>query len=59
MAAELQDALGEHVTPRMIPGDAGVFEVKLEGALIFSKKMRHRFPDPGEIVEIVKTRLAP
>lgn len=58
MAAELE-AFGEHVTPRMIPGDRGVFDVKVDGELVFSKKMRHRFPDPGEIVEIVKRRMAP
>lgn len=56
MVAELE-AFGEHVKPRMIPGGRGVFDVKVEGELVFSKKMRHRFPDPGEIVEIVKRRM--
>jgi len=31
-----------------------VFEVELDGRLIFSKKELDRFPDEGEIVALVK-----
>lgn len=56
MAAELSEAMT--LTPRMIPGGRGVFDVRVDGELVFSKKMRNRFPEPGEIVEIVNARRA-
>lgn len=40
--------------PRLIKGKGGVFEVVLDGALIFSKKKLGRFPEEGEVPELVR-----
>jgi selT/selW/selH-like putative selenoprotein len=31
-------------------GSGGVFEVVVDGALVFSKKQEQRFPEPGELI---------
>jgi selenoprotein W-related protein len=37
------------VKPQLIKGTGGVFEVKVDDELVFSKKKTGRFPDPGEV----------
>ena len=44
---EYADALPGGVT--LEPSSGGVFEVFLNGNLIFSKKQEGRFPEPGEV----------
>jgi selenoprotein W-related protein len=39
----------------LIPSTGGVFEVAVDGRLIFSKKELKRFPEEGEIVELLST----
>jgi len=39
------------VQPEMIEGSGGVFEVKADGKLIFSKKQTGRFPEHQEIFD--------
>ena len=34
----------------LVKGSGGVFEVVLDGRLIFSKKQLGRFPNPGEVL---------
>ena len=48
MAAAIQDARG--IEPELIRGDNGVFDVVVDGTLIFSKHDTGRFPEPEEIV---------
>ncbi|MEK6672122.1 MAG: Rdx family protein [Nitrospirota bacterium] len=36
--------------------DMGALEVKVDGELIFSKKKLDRFPDPSEIIAVIKER---
>ncbi len=38
----------------MIQSGGGVFEVSVNDSLIFSKKSLNRFPEDGEIMELVK-----
>lgn len=47
MAAEIQKKFGTE--PELIKGRGGVFEVTVEGQLLFSKKQLGRFPEPGEV----------
>ena len=42
----------------MIPSDGGVFEVVLGDELIFSKKALGRHAEDGEVVELVRRKLA-
>lgn len=39
---------------RLIQGKDGVFEVEVEGKLVFSKRQAGRFPNPGEVAETIK-----
>jgi selenoprotein W-related protein len=55
LAAELKEVFpGCEV--RLIPSSGGVFEVKLDGELIFSKKALRRHAEPGEVVRLVRDR---
>jgi len=38
----------------MIPSGGGVFEVRVDGDLVFSKKALRRHAEPGEVVGLVK-----
>jgi len=39
------------VEPRLIKGDNGIFDVKRDGRLIYSKHKTHRFPEAEEVLE--------
>jgi len=38
----------------MMPSSGGVFEVTVEGKLVFSKKALNRHAEPGEILELIR-----
>ena len=46
MAAELREGLGV--------GSGGVFDVTVDGKLVYSKHQTGRFPNPGEVLELIK-----
>ena len=37
----------------MMPSSGGVFEVTVDGKLVFSKKALNRHGQPGEILELI------
>jgi len=37
---------------RVITGSKGVFDVTVDGAMLFSKHAEHRFPDDGEVLRL-------
>jgi len=41
---------------RLIKGKDGVFEVEVDGKPVFSKRQIGRFPDPGEVVSLIKAQ---
>jgi len=41
----------------LIPSINGVFEVSVDGALVFSKTRLGRYPQPGELARIVRDRI--
>jgi selT/selW/selH-like putative selenoprotein len=47
----LKDALSVETT--LTEGGNGVFEVMVDGNLVFSKKATNRFPDAGEVVRLI------
>jgi selenoprotein W-related protein len=49
LVAELKAKFGDTFTAELIEGDAGVFEIEVEGNLLFSKKQTGRFPQYQEI----------
>ena len=40
-------------------GSHGVFEISLDGEVVFSKKASGRFPKPGEVAGLVEKKLGP
>ena len=40
-------------TVQLIPAGAGVFEVVVDGTLVFSKKALRRHAEPGEVVAAI------
>jgi selenoprotein W-related protein len=40
----------------LVAGGGGIFDVKLDGELIFSKAASERFPEPGEIAALIAQR---
>jgi selenoprotein W-related protein len=55
LAAELKNAWPE-TEVRLIPSSGGVFEVKADDELIFSKKALRRHAEPGEVVGLIRAR---
>ena len=43
----------------LVPGTGGVFEVRVDGETIWSRKERGRFPELKELKQLVRDRVAP
>jgi selenoprotein W-related protein len=60
MAQELlttfESELGEVA---LVPGTGGIFQVRLDGELIFSRKEAGRFPESKELKQLIRDRIAP
>jgi selenoprotein W-related protein len=60
MAQELlvtfESELGEVA---LVPGTGGIFTVKLDAELIFSRKEAGRFPESKELKQLIRDRIAP
>lgn len=44
---------------RLVTGDKGVFDVRVDGDLVFSKHAAGRHAEPGEILEIFRGIVGP
>jgi selenoprotein W-related protein len=53
LAAELKKKLG--MDSELIASHGGVFEISVDGKLVFSKQSQGRFPDDGEVVKLLKS----
>lgn len=42
------------VETRLIPGSRGIFEVRVDGAVVAAKNLDRGFPNPDEIVQAVR-----
>lgn len=43
----------------LIPGSGGIFEIRLNGEKLWNKKEAGRYPEPKEIKQLVRDRIAP
>ncbi|HLV68222.1 MAG TPA: SelT/SelW/SelH family protein [Polyangiaceae bacterium] len=50
---------GELGEVALVPGTGGVFEVRLEGELVWSRAEAGRFPEAKELKQLVRDRVAP
>ena len=56
MAAAIKNDLG--IEPKLIKGDRGIFDVKADGEMVFSKWEEDRFPTSDEILRSLRARVA-
>lgn len=60
MAQELlttfQTEIGEVA---LVPGTGGIFDVRADGDLLWSRKQQERFPEMKELKQLVRDRIAP
>lgn len=54
MAAEIKNRF--NIAPQLIEGRGGVFDVKADGELIYSKRQTGRFPEHSEVIEALQQR---
>jgi selT/selW/selH-like putative selenoprotein len=45
-------------TIEVVPGANGIFDVHVNGELVFTKSMLGRYPEPDEVVPLVEARLS-
>jgi len=45
-----------NVDSELIAGSGGVFEITVDGKKLFSKKALGRFPQDGEVLELIRAR---
>jgi len=55
LAAELLQKYGNTIEElTLIPSGGGVFEIEKNGKRLFSKKQSGRFPEEGEIIQLIE-----
>ncbi len=42
-----------------MPGSGGIFEIHLNGELVFEKRMIGRYPDPDDVMPLLAARISP
>lgn len=52
LAEKIRDELG--ITAQVVPGSKGVYDIVVDGNLIYSKYQTKRFPDNDEIIKLIK-----
>ncbi len=48
---------GDLASLTLVPGRGGVFDVRIDGELVFSQKEAGRFPEPREIKDALRAKL--
>jgi selenoprotein W-related protein len=60
MAQELLTTFSEELGEvALVPGTGGIFEIRLDSELLWSRAARGRFPESREIKQMVRDRVAP
>ena len=60
MAQELLVTFGTDIGEvALVPGTGGVFEVRVDGETIWSRRAEGRFPEMKELKQLVRDRIAP
>ena len=60
IAQELLSTFSEELAEVALqPGRGGVFEVRLDGELLFSRAEQQRFPEAAELKQLVRDRIDP
>lgn len=60
MAQELLMTFADELNElALIPGEGGIFEIRLDGEELFSRKASGRFPESREIKQLIRDKIAP
>jgi selT/selW/selH-like putative selenoprotein len=54
LAEEIKSHL--KVDAELIPGANGIMDITVDGEMIFSKHKQGRFPEPGELVQLINQK---
>jgi selenoprotein W-related protein len=57
LAAEIEECYPD-AKVQLIEGSGGVFEVTVDGTLLFSKKELGRHADPGEVIGLIEEHVS-
>lgn len=52
MAAEVKKTIG--IDAKLVKGGGGIFVVKANGKIVYTKAQTHRFPEDGEITRLLQ-----
>jgi predicted Rdx family selenoprotein len=44
---------------RLVPGDHGVYDVEVDGQVVFSMDRVMRFPETGELIKTIRGQIGP
>ena len=58
MAPILEEWAGVIDFLEIVPGKGGIFDVHVDGELVFTKSMIGRYPQPDDVVPLLRERLA-
>ena len=56
MARLLEEYEGRIGLIEVVPGWGGIFDVHVDGELVFTKKMLGRYPDPDDVIPLLHDR---
>jgi selenoprotein W-related protein len=60
MAQELLTTFDTDLTGvNLMPGTGGIFEVRLNGEVLFSRKSAGRFPESKELKQLIRDKIDP
>ena len=60
MAQELLTTFEQELAGvNLLPGTGGIFEVRLNGAVLFNRKDHGRFPESKELKQLIRDIIAP
>ncbi len=57
MARVLEEWEGVLGALEVVPGVGGIFDVHVDGELVFTKSMLGRYPDPDDVVPLLREKL--
>jgi selT/selW/selH-like putative selenoprotein len=58
VARLLEELEADVSTIEVVPGADGIFDVHVDGTLVFTKSMLGRYPEPDEVLPLVRAQLA-
>ena len=57
VARLLEEHEGDLSAVEVVPGVGGIFDVHVDGELVFTKSMLGRYPDPDDVIPLVRAKL--